>query len=76
MAMAGYDPQEAPKFWQRMSAMSGSQQPPEWMSTHPSHDHRISDLNKYMPEAMKYYSPSGQTGGKAPTPKSIKVKVQ
>jgi predicted Zn-dependent protease len=55
MAMAGYDPHEAPKFWQRMTEMSGGQQPPEWLSTHPSHETRINDLNASIPEAMKYY---------------------
>jgi predicted Zn-dependent protease len=55
MAMAGYDPQEAPKFWERMSAGSGGQKPPEWLSTHPSDNTRISDLNAAMPEALKYY---------------------
>lgn len=56
MAMAGYNPQEAPKFWQRMSA--GSQgAPPEFLSTHPSHDTRVADLNNWMPEAMSYYKP-------------------
>ena len=55
MAMAGYDPQEAPKFWERMSAGSGGQKPPEWLSTHPSDDTRIRDLNAAMPEALKYY---------------------
>ena len=55
MAMAGYDPQEAPKFWQRMDAMAGAPPVPEWMSTHPSHETRIDNLNAYMPQAMKYY---------------------
>ena len=55
MAMAGYDPHEAPKFWQRMTEMSGGEQPPEWLSTHPSHETRISDLNSAIPDAMKYY---------------------
>ena len=56
MAMAGYDPQQAPAFWQRMSAKSsGGNAPPEFMSTHPSHDTRISDLNKNMPKALEYY---------------------
>ncbi|MCZ8353585.1 MAG: M48 family metallopeptidase [Cyclobacteriaceae bacterium] len=55
MAMAGYDPQEAPKFWQRMSALSGGQKPPEFMSTHPSDETRIKDLQAAMPEALKYY---------------------
>jgi predicted Zn-dependent protease len=55
MAMAGYDPHEAPKFWQRMGAATGGAPVPEWMSTHPSHDTRIEDLNAYMPNALKYY---------------------
>lgn len=55
MAMAGYDPHEAPRFWERMVAQSGSGEPPEFLSTHPSHASRIEDLNKEMPEAMKYY---------------------
>ncbi len=55
MAMAGYDPNQAPIFWQRMSTMSGGQQPPEWLSTHPSHETRIKDLQGWIPEAMQYY---------------------
>lgn len=54
MAMAGYDPSEAPKFWERMSSGDG-EAPPEFVSTHPSHDTRIKDLNKNMPKAMEYY---------------------
>ena len=54
-AMAGYDPNEAPKFWERMTTMSGGQQPPEFLSTHPSHETRIKDLQSWIPEAMKYY---------------------
>lgn len=58
MAMAGYDPQAAPKFWERMSANSGGEQPPEFMSTHPSHETRIQDLNANMPKALEYYRAS------------------
>lgn len=54
-AMAGYDPREAVAFWQRMSAMSGGQAPPEFMSTHPSHETRISQLNALMPKALQIY---------------------
>ena len=56
MAMAGYDPRRAPEFWKRMSAMSGGAQPPEFLSTHPSHDTRVSQLNEWMPDAMVYYN--------------------
>lgn len=55
MAMAGYDPNNAVSFWQRMDQMSGGGAPPEWLSTHPSHGTRISDLKAAMPEAMKVY---------------------
>ncbi len=55
MAMAGYDPREAPKFWQRMAALNKGNKPPEFLSTHPSDQTRISNLNKAMPEALKYY---------------------
>ena len=55
MAMAGYDPREAPKFWERMSAGSGGGSQPQFLSTHPSHDTRISNLNAWIPEAMQYY---------------------
>lgn len=58
MAMAGYNPNEAVEFWKRMDAMSGGNQPMEFMSTHPSHDTRVSDLKALMPEAMKYYKPT------------------
>lgn len=55
MAMAGYDPNEAPKFWERMAANRGGAEPLEFMSTHPSNQTRINDLNEQIPEAMKYY---------------------
>lgn len=57
MAMAGYDPNEAVDFWKRMSAASaGSQKPPLFLSTHPNDQQRITDLEKMMPKAMKYYA--------------------
>lgn len=54
MAKAGYDPMEAISFWQRMANVGG-QQPPEFLSTHPGHETRISNLKKFMPEAMEHY---------------------
>ena len=54
MAMAGYDPHEAVDFWQRMQT-AGGEKPPELLSTHPSDERRIADLQKEIPEAMKYY---------------------
>lgn len=55
MAMAGYDPNQAPLFWERMSQLSGGQAPPEFLSTHPSHETRVNDLKGWIPEAMQYY---------------------
>ena len=54
-AMAGYNPNAAVGFWERMSQSGGGQKPPEILSTHPSDETRIKDLKAFMPEAMKYY---------------------
>jgi len=57
-AMAGYNPQEAIPFWQRMSqASAGGQKPPEFLATHPSDENRIEKLKGYMDEALKLYKP-------------------
>lgn len=56
-AMAGYNPQEAIGLWDRMENASQGQSPPEFLSTHPSEGRRKDQLQKYMPEAMKYYKP-------------------
>ncbi len=55
LAKAGYDPNEAPKFWDRMVAVSKAAAPPEFLSTHPSDQSRITALKGWIPEAMKYY---------------------
>jgi predicted Zn-dependent protease len=55
MAMAGYDPNEAISFWQRMSAQKSGQAPPEFLSTHPSDTTRIENIRRLIPEAMKQY---------------------
>ena len=54
MTIAGYDPNEAPVFWERMSKLSGGQEPPEFLSTHPSHSTRVADLKSWIPEALTY----------------------
>jgi predicted Zn-dependent protease len=54
MAMAGYDPNGAVAFWQRMSQNAGAK-PPEFLSTHPSDENRIQKIKSEIPEAMKYY---------------------
>ncbi|RYE24920.1 MAG: M48 family peptidase [Sphingobacteriales bacterium] len=57
MALAGYNPNEAISFWQRMATQSGGQKPPEFLSTHPSDATRINQIKKWIPDAMKYYKP-------------------
>jgi predicted Zn-dependent protease len=53
MAMAGYDPNAAVAFWQRMSeGKKGA--PPEFLSTHPSDETRVRNLQALIPEAMQY----------------------
>ncbi|MCL2792158.1 MAG: M48 family metallopeptidase [Spirochaetaceae bacterium] len=52
MAIAGYNPYEAVSFWERMNALGGSS-PPQWLSTHPSHPHRINNLRQSIPEAKR-----------------------
>ena len=54
MARAGYDPREAVEFWGRMAAGS-SGAPPEFLSTHPSHETRVDELTALMPRAMAEY---------------------
>ncbi len=61
MAMAGYNPEKAPKLWERMSALGGGQ-PLEFLSTHPNHQTRIDDLNAWMPEAKTYFKPQDHRG--------------
>jgi predicted Zn-dependent protease len=56
MSLAGYNPSEAINVWKRMSERGG-QQPPEFLSTHPSNATRISRLTAHLPKAMKYYVP-------------------
>ena len=60
-AMAGYDPQLAIPFWQRMAAQSGGSTKSELFSDHPSDEKRIAELQKRMPEALKYYQPASTT---------------
>jgi len=56
-AMAGYNPREAIPLWQRMQAASTGNKAPEFLSTHPSDESRIQQMEKFMPEALQYYKP-------------------
>jgi predicted Zn-dependent protease len=56
MAMAGYNPSTAIGFWQRMAqASAGNAKPPVFLSTHPTDESRIAQIQRDLPEAMKYY---------------------
>ncbi|MDH6304254.1 putative Zn-dependent protease [Parabacteroides sp. PF5-5] len=54
MAIAGYNPEAAVTFWTKM-AQGGTASVPEIMSTHPSDANRIAELQKYLPDALRYY---------------------
>ncbi len=62
MAMAGYDPREAPRFWRRMAAAKGGGGTLEFLSTHPSDATRIADLEREIGEAMQYARGDRQRG--------------
>jgi metalloendopeptidase OMA1, mitochondrial len=57
MARAGYDPRESILFWQRMEN-AGRAQPPEFLSSHPSHGTRVQQLQAEMPKALEEYNKS------------------
>ena len=61
MAIAGYDPINAVKVWERMSANSGGQAPPEILSTHPSNETRIKELTALIPQAKAEAAKFGVT---------------
>lgn len=61
MAIAGYNPDQAITFWERMSANSGGQAPPEFMSTHPSDATRIAQLRALIPQAKAEAAKFGVT---------------
>jgi predicted Zn-dependent protease len=56
MAKAGYDPRNANAFWQRM-AQASKGAPPEFLSTHPTDERRIAQIQQIMPEALAQYHP-------------------
>ena len=71
-AMAGYDPQVAIPFWQRMSQASGGGSS-SLLSDHPSDADRIQNLQGWMPEALQYYKPVTTTTTTATTPTTKKT---
>jgi predicted Zn-dependent protease len=67
MAQAGYDPHEAIGFWERLSGCPANMIGklcfrsgagiPEFLSTHPSEETRIKNIERWIPQAMQYYQP-------------------
>ena len=56
-SLAGYDIRESVKVWERMKESNKGQEPPEWMSTHPSSTRRIEALKNWIPEIIIGYPP-------------------
>ena len=55
MSQAGYDPNEAPKFWERFASAKSGDAPPEFASTHPSDASRAAALKALLPQAVEEY---------------------
>ena len=55
MARAGYDPRQAVSFWKRMQRASKGQEPPEFLSDHPSDAHRVERVEGWLPQAEREY---------------------
>lgn len=62
MAQAGFNPTAAVQLWQNMAAAAGGRSPPEFTSTHPSHDTRIRDLNAELSNSMPLYEQARRAG--------------
>lgn len=60
MAMAGYDPHAAVRFWERMAEQKKGGAPPEFLSTHPADESRIQKIKAQIPDAMRYYKRASQ----------------
>jgi len=71
-AMAGYDPQVAISFWQRMSQATGGGSS-SLLSDHPSDAERIKNLQGWLPEAQKYYKPATPATTTITLTKTVKV---
>ena len=56
-SLSGYDIRETVKIWERMKEFNKGKEPPQFMSTHPSSDTRIKQLNEWMNEVILDYPP-------------------
>ena len=59
-SLSGYDIRETTKVWERMKKASKGKTPSEFMSTHPSHDNRIANINGWLNEIILKYPPINQ----------------
>ncbi len=64
MAAAGFNPNQAVSLWQNMSAASKGKQTPELLSTHPSDQRRISEIEAQLPSVMPIYEKARSMGRK------------
>ncbi len=78
MAAAGYDPSVSIALWERMGALNDGSRPPEFLSTHPNYETRISNLQGWMPEALqRYHAATRRPVEKLPAvQKTAKAKVE
>jgi predicted Zn-dependent protease len=65
MARAGFDPRASVELWQNMGRAGGGS-PPEFLSTHPSNESRIQELNERIPSALEAYE-RARAAGKRPS---------
>ena len=60
-SLAGFDIRETAKIWERMKEINKGKEPPEWMSTHPSTERRIQQINDWIPGVVLEYPPIKKT---------------
>jgi len=56
-SLSGFDIRETPKIWERMKKFNKGKAPPEFMSTHPSAENRIKNINNWMNDIILDYPP-------------------
>ncbi len=62
MAKAGYDPHAALSLWQKMNQAAGGAKTPEWLSTHPSNERRMQDIEAEIPRVLPLYEAAKRDG--------------